>query len=404
MALDFTRKQKQQFLTAAELAGYWFLNNQNTDERPWGGIADSADKGRFVYEYILHRGTARGMGVWGQSLTVMNLLDLARRFGGEGARFKRAAMLGADYLKSLQVTDFRLPRSIGGFREHTPMTTESYPRDAITGGFGLCRLFRETQDEQWLDCARLFADWWIKHGTDETGWPYVSYDLAGQKGHCGSIQVAGEAGGGKFVPGDWQAGGAIFFYQLYRLTKEDRYIEEGFDPMIERLAQIYAENRGAPLVDGFHGEVPISYGNDDFALVSLVCACRLKKDPVLLDLLSERIASQNSLMDEDGSYPSLEGTFVCGINNLEYLAFVTDRELPVDTSAVEACLRKTAEFGLTLQHREGDDLRCLGGFYGQANHGVNRAWIHQRATNYALSFYLRLEGAIPIPTLSSVGW
>ena len=65
MSLIFTTKQKLQFLHHAELAGHWYCNNQNTNERPWGGIAESADLGRFVYEYVLHKNLARGMGCLG---------------------------------------------------------------------------------------------------------------------------------------------------------------------------------------------------------------------------------------------------------------------------------------------------------------------------------------------------
>ncbi len=404
MALNFTPKERQKFLHHAELAGYWYCNNQNTDEKPWGGIADSADKGRFVYEYIIPKNSARGMGVWGQAMAIMDLFDLARRFPGEKHLFLKAAKLGAGYLGSLQVTDFRLPKSIGGFREHTPQATESYPRDAVTGGFGLCRLFKETQDQEWLDCAKLFAEWWMNNGTDKNGWPYITFDLKKQYGHNRAMEVAGEEAGAEFIKGDWQAGSAIFFYQLFKLTNDSRYIEKGFDPLISGLAKIYEENRGKPVVDGFHGEVPISFGNDDFALVALVCAYRLKKEKRLLDLLIERIEAQNSLMDADGSYPSFGGTFVSGINNLEFLKLAESEKLNYDTSSVERCVRKTAEFGLTVQEKKSKDLRLLGGLYGQSSYDVARIHIHNRSVGYSVNFYLRLEGKTDAPTFSSFGW
>lgn len=404
MALTFTTKEKLQFLHHAELAGHWYCNNQNRDDQPWGGIQDSADCGRFVYEYILHRNSARGMGVWGQAIAIMDLYDLARRLPGSAARFLHSANLGAAYLKSLQVMDFRLPKSIGGFREHTPMTAESYPRDGVTGGFGLCRLFKETQDEEWLERAKLFAEWWINHGTDENNWPYITFNLDKQYGHNHSMQVVGEEYNMEFVKGDWQAGSAIFFYQLYKLTGDERWIEHGFDPLIIGLTRIYEEQSGKPIVAGFHGEVPISYGNDDFALCALVCAYRLKREKRMLDLLQERIAAQNSLMDEDGSYPSLGGTWVCGINNLEFLKLVESEKLAIDTSAIEQCLRKTAAFGLTTQVKESTDLRLLGGVWGQSSHDVARTTIHHRSIGYSINFYLRLEGKIEVPTFSSFGW
>jgi len=404
MSLTFTTKEKLQFLHHAELAGHWYCNNQNTDERPWGGIMDSSDKGRYVYEYITHKNTARGMGVWGQAMAIMNLYDLAKRIPGEGGRFINSAKLAAGYLKSLQVMDYRLPKSIGSFNENTPQTGESYPRDAITGGFGLCRLFKETQDQEWLERAKIFADWWIKNGTDKNGWPYITFNILKERGHNLVMETVGEESGAEMVKGDWQAGSAIFFYQLYKLTKDVRYIEQGLDPLIKGLAKIYEENRGKPIVPGFHGQVPISHGNDDFALVALIGAYRLKKDKFLLELLEERIAAQNTLMDEDGSYPSLGGTFVSGINNLEFLKLVESEKLALDVKKVEQCLRKTAAFGLTLQVKEGTDLRLLGGVYGQSSHDVARTTIHNRSIGYSLNFYLRLEAANEIPTFSSFGW
>lgn len=405
MALDFTPKQRQEFLHHASLAGWWYMNNQNTDARPWGGICDSADAGRFVYEYVLHRNFARGMGVWGQAMAIMNLFDLARRYGEDGGGCRRSAMLAASYLKSIQVTDFRLPKSIGAFREHTPQTAESFPRDGVTGGFGLCRLFKETQDEEWLDRARLFADWWIKHGTDKSGWPYITFNIDKQYGHNHGMEVAGEdLDETEHVRGDWQAGSGIFFYQLYKLTGEERYIEKGFNPLIKGLSKIYEENVGKPVVEGFHGKVPISYGNDDFALVALICGYRLKKDKKTLALIVERVKQQNSLIDEDGSYPSFGGTFVSGINNMEFLKLVQSEGLDIDTSDVEDCVRRTAAFGLTIQVRTGTDLRMLGGVYGQSSYDVGRTWVHQRSTGYSLDFYLKLENKIDVPTFSSFGW
>lgn len=403
MALSFTSKQVYEFKHHAVLAGHWYCNNQNTNEKPWGGIVDSADVGRFVYEYVLHRNFSRGMGVWGQAMAVMNLMDMGKSFPSETSRFEPAAKLGANYLKCLQVMDFRLPKSIGAFREHTPMTEESYPRDGVTGAFGLCRLFQETKDEEWLMRAKLFADWWIQHGTDANGWPYITFNIDKQIGHNFGMHVVGESEGQEYTKGDWQAGAAIFFFQLYKLTGDAKYIEQAFDPLINGLAAIYEKHANDPVVDGFHGEVPISFGNDDFALVSLVCAYRLTRELRLLNLLKHRIAAQNALMADDGSYPSFGGTFVCGINNLEYLRLVAEEKLAIDVTDVEACVRRTAMHGLTVQEKVSPDLRLLGGLYGQSNYDVGRTWIHQRSIGYSINFYLRLIGATPA-SFSSFGW
>ena len=404
MKLQLTQDQKNIFLKHLTLASDWYLNNQNSDKQPWGGISDSADKGRFVYEYIIDRNFSRGMGVWGQALAIMSLLDLAPILKNS-TDLTSSAMLGANYLKALQVTDFRLPQSIGAFREHTPMTEESYPRDGVTGAFGLCRLFQETQDDIWLQHARMFADWWINFGTDNDNWPYITFNIDKQYGHNFGMEVVGEAGADlEMVKGDWQAGACIFFYQLYKLTGNEEYIEKAFTPMITRLADIYKENQDKPIVEGFHGEVPISYGNDDFAFISLVCDYQLHKDKKTLELLTHRINAQNSLMTENGAYPSFGGTFASGINNLEFLKLVETEKLDIDTSATEKCIHKIAEFGLTLQEKETNDKRLLGGLYGQSNYGISRNCIHHRSTAYSINFYLKLLNNKTISSLSSFGW
>jgi hypothetical protein len=107
-------------------------------------------------------------------------------------------------------------------------------------------------------------------------------------------------------------------------------------------------------------------------------------------------------MDAAGSFPSLGGTFVCGINNLEYLQLIAEERLPIDVAPVEACVRRIAGYGLTLQVKEGSDLRALGGVWGQSSHDVARTWIHQRSTACSTNFYLRLLA--PTMTLISWGW
>ena len=101
---SITPKTRERFLEAARLAGEWYLNCQNTPEHPWGGVDESADEGRFLYEYFPTTGKCRGMGVWGQALAAMGLTTLARRVRG-GDRYRKAAILAGEYLKSLQMLE-----------------------------------------------------------------------------------------------------------------------------------------------------------------------------------------------------------------------------------------------------------------------------------------------------------
>ena len=49
-------------------------------------------------------------------------------------------------------------------------------------------------------------------------------------------------------------------------------------PNIEKLMDLYRANPPDKVLPGFHGAVPVSFGNDDFALCALMCAyCACRK-------------------------------------------------------------------------------------------------------------------------------
>ncbi len=82
--IDLPPKLREVFLESARLAGEWYVNTQNTEAGPWGGVHDSADVGRYIYEYFVTRQWCRGNGVWGQALAIMGLLALEGRLPSGG--------------------------------------------------------------------------------------------------------------------------------------------------------------------------------------------------------------------------------------------------------------------------------------------------------------------------------
>lgn len=399
----FSLKERYRFLHHARQACAWYESNQNTEEHPWGGIHDSADLGRFVYEYKLPGFQARGNGVWGQATGLMGLLAAHERTG-EG-HYLNSALLAGGYLMSLQWTDARVPESVGGFREHSPQTEWSFPRDAATGAFGLLALYRQTADEEYLERARMFADWWLKYGTDGNNWPFITFNLKGGRGTNRRKASFGEEDTGEeFVPGDWQAGSGLFLYYLSRLTGEEHYVEEGLKPMLDRAVTFYERNPVSDLKEGFHGEVEVSFGNDDFALTALLAGYLAFDEKRYLDVAVDRIRGLISIMDADGSYPSFGGTFVCGINAANLIEMNDVLSLGLDLEDVKEALRRTALFGLSLQELQNTDPRAFGGLYGQCDFGAARNWIHHRSTSYSIALYLRLEGKINVPCFHCLHW
>jgi hypothetical protein len=385
-----TAKEKARFVEAARLGALWFLHNQNTPAQAWGGVDQSADIGRFLYEYFPTTGYCRGTGVWSQALAISSLLAVSKVPRMEGSTFREAALLGGSYLKSLQWLDARNPQALGGFREHNPQDEWSFPRDGATGCFGLAVLARETGEQEYLDRANLFCQWYRSNGSDRTGWPYDFYNFAERKGSCQ-------------VPGDWQAGGALAYYYTARAAKDDRWIKEGFKPVAERLLDLGDPKTVDGVAEGWHGESRITVGNDDFATVALLAAFLTFEDERYLDVARKRLAWMMSLQDADGSFPNNGGTCVTALTLLEFIEIAAAKRLPDQTGRMVEALLKAGRCALTLQETTSRDRRAYGGLYGQSNYGVGRDRLHNRDTNYGIHLFLRLAGHAA-PCLSALAW
>ncbi len=261
------------------------------------------------------------------------------------------------------------------------------------------------QAEEYLQRAMWFAEWYHRFGSDREGWPYTYFDFAKGRGgyHGGTVAGEEDAAERERLKGDWQAGGGLVYWQLHKLTGEQRWLDY-FRQLIDPLVGLYEKNAEAPVVSGFHGEVEISYGNDDFAIIALVCAYRQWGEKRWLAALRHHMRRLWSIADGDGSYPSFAGTFVCNINNVEFLQLCREQGLDEDLAALAGRIVRTAEFGLTLQETLSENPRMYGGFYGQSGYGVSRDRIHHRDAGYGLILHLRLAGGTETPYYSSWGW
>lgn len=400
---------KARYLGHALTSAAWYFNSQCTDEAPWGPVHDCADNGRFVYEVYKGTGWARGSGVWAQSMAIMDLFDVAA--ATDNRRFAAAATRGIRYLLSLQCLDCRYPEVQGAFWEHVPTDHISLVRDGATGCFGLAYLAAHTGEAEYLDRAKLFCDWYMKYGCkDEDCWPYMEFDFARRLGHSGqrATDPGIESGSRKpRIDGDWQAGGGLALYYTGMLSGEEKYLEEGLRPMLEKVVRIYDEHGENPAMAGWHGETPVTYGNDDFVLIALMAGFRLWKDDRYLEHIKRRTEVHLGWMAADGSYPNFGTTFVASIEHLEYLRLAEEFGFTDHVDELREALARTAEFGFTLQERDSNERLFYGGLYGQTDHGVQRDRIHQRSTGYSMNFYLKMAASDPKDwprTFSSYGW
>jgi hypothetical protein len=390
-------KQRARYAEAARLSAYWFLRNQNTPDQPWGGVHNSADEGRLIYEYYPTSGWCRGMGVWGQAVGILALLAL-RETGGqpsiEGRSISQASLLGAiraaRYLMSLQILDSRDERKFGAFREHTPQSGFSFPRDAATGGFGLLALYRLTHQEEYLERANLFCRWYARHGSDANAWPVVTFPFD-------TCQPRDEHSAGL-----WQAGGALVYYYLAELTGQKQWLEGGLRPMADRAVQMCneLEARAEDQFGGLHG----LGGNDDFATLTLLAAYRSFGERKYMERVARNINMLIKGQHPDGSFRNYAGCFMTGLEMLDALQMGDALAGLVDREALAAAIRRAADFGLTKQELALRDRRAYGGMYGQSSYHVSNERIHQRSTGYASVLYSRLVAEKPLPYFSALNW
>jgi len=399
-------RTRARYLGHATAAANWYVNTQCTETRPWGPVHNLADEGRFIYEVYKGTGWMRGSGVWAQAMAIMDLFDVAQAVGG--GKYSVAARVGTRYLLSLQCLDVRHPECQGAFWEHVPTDTISLVRDGATGCFGLAYLYAHTGEAEYLQRAKLFCDWYMKYGCKEADcWPYLYFDFAKRLGHSYRAMDDPSFHDGRKkegVDGDWQAGGGLALYYTGLLSGEQRYIEEGFRPMLEKVVRIYDAHGDDPAMAGWHGETPLTYGNDDFVFIALAAGFRHFKDDRYLHHLKKRTRTHLDWMADDGSYPNYGATFTCSIEHLEYLRLAEEFGFTDHVDEVRAAVERTAAFGLTLQERDLNERFFYGGLYGQTSYGVERDRIHQRSTGYSINFYLKLAGSHWPRTFSSYGW
>ncbi len=401
----FSKAQKQRFLEVSRQACRWYMNNQNSDAKPWGGMRDSSDKGRFVYEYYPATGLGRGAGIWAQALGIMALGSTNIGSGFDWFRM-HSIELAAEYMSRLQIVRPDKPSVHGGFSEHIPGQKASYPRDAATGGMGMCVLHHITKKPEYIEKAVSFANWYRDYGSVD-GWPCVSYDLENGKGTSANLEPGQESNATKFIMGDWQAGGGLAYYYLAKITGEQKYIDDYLLPLMDKLAALYEANPFETAEEGFHGEVPISFGNDDFALVALLSAYVSTKNKKYYDIVKERVGDFKKFWDEEtGRFPSFGGTFVSGITMKVLLDVEEAFGLGTKAGKDEllSMINKTARGGVDLQAFDYNTVRVHGGFWGQSEFGVSRDRIHHRSTGYATVFYNMLGSNKIIPYYHVLGW
>jgi hypothetical protein len=381
---DSTDEQyNARLLYSAMLAGDWLVNNQNK-KTLWEQDYFNGDYGRWLYEYNIKDGFWRGSVCWTMSTGIMDLLMLHQRTGRP--EYKDAIERAAVYLKSLQILDARKPRNFGAVREMSQLDNYIFPRDGMTTVGGYLALYHFTKDAEYLDRAKMYADWYLKYALNpETGWPYASFpfDNADFNKHMGY----------------YQAGGGVFLYHLYKTTGNKKYFDNGTKYLADKFFEYFINDDGSWKLD---------YNNDDFGAIALLCVYRETNEKKYWHTVQNRIDQLISAQRKDGSLVpgNTGGCYVAALTALNMLDLAKEKGIEVNKPRLEKFIRRCSDFALTLQETDpAAGTKAHGAFYGQINlNDFRKEWLHARATTYSILFNLRYEGKISVPFYSVHGW
>ncbi len=365
-------------IKAAKMAADWIVRNQSLTD-------GSADWGR--YQHTLTRYELRNPARTGKLTTnwttgncVLSLL-LMNEVTGKNEYLDSAAH-GCKYLKSLQTLDFRSKRICGMIREDTPQCSWCHPRDALTAAWAMLHFGIKTGDMEYVDRARIFAEW-FKTYSFKKGYPAWSYYLE-------------EGRPPLWLMGSFHGGSAMFFMDLYEYTGEKQWLDKVALPIVKTYCKIFSTKDGYHkiVVDpqtgrdltGVDSDVsPLGWQhmhrfNDDFTALSLMKAYKLTGTEKYLNVagsfLDWAIAGQN----RNGSFgkplvPSAGATLAIELVDMHR---ITKGDVYLRSA------EKAVGYLLKLQETEIRDKRAFGGVYGNT---VDFEWKSRHTLNVRVSSY-----------------
>lgn len=312
---------------------------------------------------------------WSTAFALKGMVSAYKVFGN--SIYQQTAERMLKYLKSLQIMDQSSPH-YGAFRERTPETNWCYVRDALSAAWGMIEAAEVFGDEECLDRALLWAEWFMRHGIDETGWPLWGLYFAQCSENEKKIKMRND------VHGCFHGGSLNFFYLLFRATGDHRWIGGFFEHMADYFVSTIQQKDGffrsvekatgkPPTTDPQNG---LHRANDDLGTLGLLCASRIYPKPSYREAIFKFLDAVFSRQNADGSFEESCASVPVVLN------IAHESGYQFSDQAEE----RAWNFLLSRQFPDGDDS-----FAGGLNES-DQGYLCARSMAYALIVILKLIG------------
>ena len=367
--------EKSVALDSARSMADWFLNMTAapaSGDLLWG-----------TFYYHVERDPARRFKAsqWNQAFALMGLLSAGKVF--DEKKYLHAADKIVRVMKTLQIFDPFLPEAYGAIREQAPVTPWCYVRDALSGAWGFLEYYRVSGQEEFLQRAILWGEWFLKYGMDETGWPLWGVQLDKYLPETEKPQMCND------MHGSFQGGCLNFFYHLYKETGDKKWVGSFF----EHIADYFCTN--IQQQDGFFrtiekatGKVPPDdpqnghhRGNDDLGSLGLLCAYRVYPKKLYVNTINRFLSAVFAKQLPDGHFETSCAAIPVILNTIKEAGNLLTTDISQD--AVEKALN-----ALIQRQFPANDDPLFAGALNETNIGAACC----RSTSYALLYLLKEFG------------
>lgn len=327
-----------------------------------------------------HSGLEFPASSWNYAFTAMGLFAADKAF--DEPYYEKTAMQLMGYLKTLQIFDPFHKKHYGAIREYSPQTPWCYTRDALSAAWGFLETYRHTGDGEYLERARLWAEWFFRCGLDPEGYPWFGVqfdeDFPSRKPH-----IQNE------LQGNFQGGCLNFLYQLARETGDIKWTGKEFvniaDIFVSHIQQpsgffasVYRDTKQPPESDEYR---TLHRANDDLGTLGLLCAYRVTGDKKYLDAIKKFLNAVFAGQFEDGNFEDSIAPVPVVLNFLAELGGLIE----IDTIKPDS--QKRALHALYARQSDGEiNPKMRGGLIELASQPQYSA---VRSSSYALIYLLK---------------